>query len=699
MHTHTQKYSARDALVMFGLGCALYIAVGFFSPLAAQTTQTVGGTPFCYDFSRNLKIGMSGFDVKNLQILLNTDPRTRIAEEGTGSPGNETKYFGALTKEAVTRFQEAYANEILVPSGLFVGTGYVGGITRKVLDRLYSCDNDKRSVPLGSLAPTGTNAAGGSPEEAPAIVSVQPLQVVVGQEVTLSGGGFSTTSNKVLLNNIIASPLHNLSSFNNGTVIRFNLPNQIFPPVQCTGGLCPTTFPPPIAVNPGTYTISVVNAKGKITNSMPISVLSGTASTTATTEEAPQAPAPLVITKIRAFVDGDTTTNVSAAPVGAQIQIIGSGFVESGATVVFNGKGEKLISTSTPVVHVGVNADVVSDTEIRVHIPGYMYTKAKCPAIGKWCFEPKVITPLDVYEVYVETESGATSNKTALEVVRPKITEFTPTTAKSGDRIVVKGWGFSQDGNTFYEVAKTGAVPTVLGTLFNVSADDETGTSITLTIPDLAPKTYQGFVQNVFGYITNNFFFTIRPVYPSDPVVLRALIPNSGREGDPIIVEGSGFTPTGNTILYNGGGPSVYLPSSNTGGILSALSNLPSNGGRIYIRLPKSITPTTYTISVRNGFGNVSNQLPFKVVNISVTSSGSGGTYSGGTVVGTQNTSSGSGGSPSTSTPAPSSSLPAGKGGECSNYATLSRSSSPCYYQCSGKPGDSSLGWCLHEDN
>ncbi|MEK7134445.1 MAG: hypothetical protein AAB819_01835 [Patescibacteria group bacterium] len=624
MHIHARTSSAGIALIIFGLVCALYIAIGFSSSLAAQTTQTIGETPFCYDFPRNLKVGMSGFDVKNLQILLNTDPRTRIALSGIGSLGNETKYFGTLTKEAVINFQEAYANEILVPSGLFVGNGYVGPVTRKVLERLYSCDNDLRSVPLSILAPTGATASA-FPEEAPTIVSVQPLSVIVGQEVTLNGAGFSTTSNKVLLNNIIASPLHNLSSFNNGTVIRFNVPNQIFPPVSCTGGLCPTTFPPPIPVNPGAYTVSVVNSKGKITNSMPLVVLSGTSATTEAAEaEVP--PAPLAIMKIRAFVDNDTATNVSAAPVGAQIQIIGSGFVETGATVVFNGKGEKLVSTSTPVVHLGVNADVISDTEIRVHVPGYMYTKAKCPAIGKWCFESKVITPLDVYEIYVETESGATSNKTALEIVRPKITEFIPTTAKSGDRIVIKGWGFSQNGNTFYEVSGTGAAPSVLGTLFNVAADDETGTSLTVTIPDMLPKTYQGFIQNVFGYITNNFFFTVRPVYASDPVVLRAIIPNSGREGDPLIVEGSGFTPNGNTILYNGGGPSQYLPSTNTGGILSALSNLPSNGGRIYIRLPKSITPTTYTISVRNGFGNVSNQLPFKVVPLSVTtSSGSGG--------------------------------------------------------------------------
>ena len=54
--------------------------------------------------SDDLRLGSEGPAVKELQIALNR-AGFRIAEVGLGSPGNETEYFGALTRAAVRRFQ------------------------------------------------------------------------------------------------------------------------------------------------------------------------------------------------------------------------------------------------------------------------------------------------------------------------------------------------------------------------------------------------------------------------------------------------------------------------------------------------------------------------------------------------------------------------------------------------------------------
>jgi peptidoglycan hydrolase-like protein with peptidoglycan-binding domain len=87
-------------------------------------------------FSRPLKVGVTGEDVRELQKILNSRPETAIRGTGVGSTGQETTYFGNLTREAVVRFQEIYRDTVLVPNGLSSGTGYVGPATLALLREL-----------------------------------------------------------------------------------------------------------------------------------------------------------------------------------------------------------------------------------------------------------------------------------------------------------------------------------------------------------------------------------------------------------------------------------------------------------------------------------------------------------------------------------------------------------------------------------
>ena len=94
------------------------------------------GVPAGYKFTATLKFGQVADDVKYLQIVLNSDSATRVAESGVGSPGHETNYFGSLTNAAVIKFQEKYYDEVLAPWKFAKGTGIVGPTTRDKLNKL-----------------------------------------------------------------------------------------------------------------------------------------------------------------------------------------------------------------------------------------------------------------------------------------------------------------------------------------------------------------------------------------------------------------------------------------------------------------------------------------------------------------------------------------------------------------------------------
>jgi len=88
------------------------------SPLVPRPTPNIFSY---YAYTRNLTVGDSGEDVKQLQTILNSQGFT-VATTGAGSPGNETSMFGGLTRAALARFQ--------VAKGIVPAVGYFGPVTR-----------------------------------------------------------------------------------------------------------------------------------------------------------------------------------------------------------------------------------------------------------------------------------------------------------------------------------------------------------------------------------------------------------------------------------------------------------------------------------------------------------------------------------------------------------------------------------------
>ncbi len=82
-------------------------------------SSTTGGS--CTTFTRNHQQNDSGGEVMAIQKFLNSNG-AQIAASGAGSPGNETSFFGGLTKAALAKFQAA--------NGIAPAAGYWGPITR-----------------------------------------------------------------------------------------------------------------------------------------------------------------------------------------------------------------------------------------------------------------------------------------------------------------------------------------------------------------------------------------------------------------------------------------------------------------------------------------------------------------------------------------------------------------------------------------
>jgi peptidoglycan hydrolase-like protein with peptidoglycan-binding domain len=96
--------------------------------IAAVGPNTASSTPNLvakFIFQHNLSVGSVSNDVKELQKFLNARGFV-IAKSGAGSSGQETAKFGALTRQALIKFQKA--------NKISPAVGYFGPLTRKMIN-------------------------------------------------------------------------------------------------------------------------------------------------------------------------------------------------------------------------------------------------------------------------------------------------------------------------------------------------------------------------------------------------------------------------------------------------------------------------------------------------------------------------------------------------------------------------------------
>jgi len=211
-----------------------------YEDMTGDEAPTIEGCTIS-SFDRNLKVGMSGADVKCLQIILNSDSDTQLAASGVGSSGNETEYFGPLTKAAVIKFQEKYAEDTLAPWGLTQGTGFVGSTTRAKLNELLTAGEEEEEEEEEEVAPgtLGVSLAPDTPAAASVPTNVNGILFtkvkfmagadgddVVVNSITLTRGGLGadTDIGSVTLYDGSTKIGVTRSSFDSNHEMRFNIP-------------------------------------------------------------------------------------------------------------------------------------------------------------------------------------------------------------------------------------------------------------------------------------------------------------------------------------------------------------------------------------------------------------------------------------------------------------------------------------------
>lgn len=221
-----------------------------------------------------------------------------LAQDKTIYPeGLVTGYFGPLTELAVKRFQSQ--------NGI-ASIGLVGPQTRETIKRITTPAPVTPAPSATSTAATSTAAtsttATSTPPAIPSLGSIilSPSSGRVMETLTITGSGFTATGNDVYFG---SNAIKNLNSFNNGTMMTFQIPAEI----------------DSVKILPGSYNVYVSNPNGQTATST-FTILSG-------------GSYPSII-----------SISPNIAKVGETITVYGSGFTATTNEVHINVGGLRIIT-------------------------------------------------------------------------------------------------------------------------------------------------------------------------------------------------------------------------------------------------------------------------------------------------------------------------------------------------------------------
>lgn len=164
----------------------LFISLGIIAPeKAAAARAAVSGGPVStgsYTFTRNLTVGSTGEDVRELQKFLNANGFT-VSSSGAGSAGSESTYFGPATRAALAKYQAA--------NGISPAAGYFGPITRTNVNGKVAGTPGPSPSPSPSPTPTptpGTGVTVSSPTQPAAGLAPESAARVAFTKITLTAG-------------------------------------------------------------------------------------------------------------------------------------------------------------------------------------------------------------------------------------------------------------------------------------------------------------------------------------------------------------------------------------------------------------------------------------------------------------------------------------------------------------------------------